>query len=214
MNNSDNSYSHPQTTWYGHKITKILCFGDSNTWGHAPLSDNQLNNRWPRQLKTELPHFEWIIDAMPGRTSRYDEPMLGLTSGEAAFRRYASEETLLILMLGTNDLCQTLKLSLPQITQSLQALIDGWPVQQLLLIAPAPLGQLTPRWLPYFAGRQSDSQQLAQHYLKLSQQLGCDFIDAAKCCNVADDGLHLNAYGHNQLANTLVSHLKAGFKRS
>jgi lysophospholipase L1-like esterase len=57
---------------------RILCFGDSNTWGWIPGSDGDrfpADVRWPGVMAAELgPDFVVIEEAQNGRTTLWDDP--------------------------------------------------------------------------------------------------------------------------------------------
>ena len=46
---------------------RILCFGDSNTWGYTPGSGLRNPNRWTRVLKDLLPEYEIIEEGLNAR---------------------------------------------------------------------------------------------------------------------------------------------------
>lgn len=211
MNSNDNSRSNTQDFSTADKITRLLCFGDSNTWGFDPGSGRRLDGAWPNLLQAAWPTLEVVTDAMPGRTSYYDSPDLGFSSGAEPFSAHSSNQTFLILMLGTNDLCTEFGLSVEQITNNLKELLSGWPPQQLLLIAPPPFAQLAPHWLRYFAGRERESQQLSANLEQLASQIGYHFMDAAKYCSCGIDGLHLDTKGHQQLAQAILAEVDANY---
>lgn len=91
-------------------MKRILCFGDSNTYGYKPDRSGQFNEniRWTGLLSKSLgDDFTIIEDGVCGRTLALDDPMFvgrnGLKSIENSIRSNSPID-LLIIMLGTNDL--------------------------------------------------------------------------------------------------------------
>ena len=91
-------------------MKRILCFGDSNTYGYKPDRSGQFNEniRWTGLLSKSLgDDFTINEDGVCGRTLAIDDPMFvsrnGLKSIENSIRSNSPID-LLIIMLGTNDL--------------------------------------------------------------------------------------------------------------
>lgn len=67
-------------------MKRALCYGDSNTFGLAPLatpSDSRRydgHTRWPRIMATELEGAcEIVEEGLPGRTTVHADPIEGPT---------------------------------------------------------------------------------------------------------------------------------------
>ena len=45
-------------------MKKILCFGDSNTWGHNPVDCSKLEKPWTVWLKDIVPEYEIVSDGV------------------------------------------------------------------------------------------------------------------------------------------------------
>lgn len=85
---------------------KIICFGDSNTFGFIPLKGSRYKNRWPKVLQLILKDDIIIEDGMNGRTlfsTDIDFPINGFTYLISNLETN-KEFDYFILMLGTNDL--------------------------------------------------------------------------------------------------------------
>jgi len=89
---------------------RILCFGDSNTWGWNPIDKQRYskNERWPGVVAKFLGEgFEIIEEGLNGRTTVWDDPVEGNKNGKEHLPIMLETHRpidLLILMLGTNDL--------------------------------------------------------------------------------------------------------------
>ena len=47
---------------------RILCIGDSNTWGYTPETGVRMEKRWTKLLEEYRPDDKIIEEAMNGRT--------------------------------------------------------------------------------------------------------------------------------------------------
>ena len=88
---------------------RILCFGDSNTYGYDPKGGRyDEDTRWTMRLQTQLgPEYTVIEEGFNGRTCVYDDPIEGGYKSGAAYlppclMSHAPLDVV-ILMLGTND---------------------------------------------------------------------------------------------------------------
>lgn len=97
-------------------MKRILCYGDSNTWGHDPYHVDSVSGfverypagiRWTTVMEKELGEFYTVLEeGYCGRTTIFDDPLAagrnGLMHLEVAFRTHDPIECI-IVMLGTND---------------------------------------------------------------------------------------------------------------
>lgn len=89
---------------------RILCFGDSNTWGYMVTGGRfDEDVRWPMRLQTLLGEdFRVIEEGFNGRTCVFDDPVeggykSGLDYLPACVMSHSPLD-LVIIMLGTNDM--------------------------------------------------------------------------------------------------------------
>lgn len=92
-------------------MKRILCYGDSNTWGHDPETDGARlgeNYRWPSLLQKKLgDKFCVIEEGLCGRTTAFDNNFdIGWNGYQYFIPCFHSQSPLdlVIIMLGTNDL--------------------------------------------------------------------------------------------------------------
>ncbi len=103
---------------------RVLCFGDSNTWGQRPdkLDRYPANIRWTGKLQESLGgKYEIIEEGLGGRTVNLDHRERSHRNGRTYFLPCVDSHSpfdVLVLMLGTNDL----KI---QFQRSPQAIADG-----------------------------------------------------------------------------------------
>jgi lysophospholipase L1-like esterase len=95
------------------RVKRILCFGDSNTWGYTPGTGERYGakTRWTGVSQQILGDRYCIVEAgLSGRTTVFDDPYDNYMNGAAALGYAlleASPVDLVVIMLGTNDLKHT-----------------------------------------------------------------------------------------------------------
>lgn len=117
----------------------------------------------------------------------------------------SSDITLIIIMLGTNDLLQGN--SVATVTMRMKGFLENIDPgkAEILLIAP-PSMQLG-EWVPNQAMIDA-SKELTQQYEALSQQMSVQFVDADKwSIPICFDGVHLTEEGHNSLAEGVYDYI-------
>ncbi len=203
---------------------RIICFGDSNTWGFNPVNGERYdeNTRWPMVLQNLLgDEYQIIEEGQNGRTIANSDPwewgckcgldyVLPMVESHYPF-------DMLIIMLGSNDLKAKFHLPAGDIAGSLQNLLmktksflqykcGGNP--RILIVSPPHLGdglESSP-FAEFFEGDKAvaNSKRLAYWYDLVAKQFGCEFFDASTVCNPGEvDSLHLMEDGHKALANAI-----------
>jgi len=114
-----------------------------------------------------------------------------------------------VLMLGSNDLGPSYKLTAEQISFGCATLI--WAVQKrfagpagsvprVLLVAPPSFGALKGMMTLFFGGSEEASKQLARQYAIVADTNGAKYLDASRVVHACDiDGVHLDADGQRKL---------------
>jgi lysophospholipase L1-like esterase len=186
----------------------ILCFGDSNTWGYDPATQQRYGHgqRWTRRLQELLGEGYWVIEeGQNGRTTVHDDPVEGNKNGLTYLLPCLESHKpidLVVLMLGTNDLKLRMAKTSQDIAKSVGRLVrhiqvsesgPGGKAPLVLVIAPPPLGRLTD-FGDSFAGGSGKSQTLGSEYEKIAAERGCAFLDARTVIRSSDvDGIHFDA---------------------
>ena len=91
-------------------MRRILCFGDSNTWGYDPATGERFDEqtRWTGVLQAALGgDYTVIEEGLNGRTTVWDDPIEGHKNGHEYLVPCLETHRpldLVVLMLGTNDL--------------------------------------------------------------------------------------------------------------
>ena len=203
----------------------ILCYGDSNTWGHPPGGSGRYawGVRWPGLLQQALGSSVRIIaEGLGGRTTCFDDPLSPHRNGLAYLSISLESHSpidLLIVMLGTNDVKVRFNLTPYTIGQgaaeNLMLAKKFEPaIANILLVSP-------PYVVPTdhaentlaFDGAVEKSRELAKHYIYFATQLGCHFFDASSVARSSEiDGIHLDEKNHALLACGMVKEVQKIFK--
>ena len=181
---------------------KILCFGDSNTFGYDPRSffgsRYDEKHRWvdivqdrtgftminAGQNGREIPHRSFEFEAVQGLIRQYNPDGI-------------------IVMLGTNDLLQSTDLD--TIAARMEAFLKARTLP-VLLITPPPLQRGA--WVEADS-LVSDSQLLGDRYRELAEHLRISFADSnAWGIELTFDGVHFSESGHCAFADRLTEILR------
>lgn len=204
---------------------KILCYGDSNTWGGAPVESffrHPVNIRWTGLLQKKLGDgFEIIEEGLCGRTIALDDPKEEGRNGKTYLIPCINTHNpldLVILMLGTNDLKERFNLSAEQISQNIEELVilikklgvdKNSKPPKVLLISPAHVNENSKTPVAGMAGAEEKSKQLAKFYQEIAERQNCEFIDMAQYVQPSPvDGCHLEKEAHSKIAEVLEEKIK------
>lgn len=204
-------------------MKRILCYGDSNTWGYNPVTQGRYDKyeRWTGQLSLALGvDYDVIEEGLGGRTTVWDDPIEGYRNGYDYLVPCLESHKpldLVILALGVNDLKMRFSLSAYDIAEGVGVLArvvqksDAGPANgtpRILLLAPPPLGKLT-AYAEMFAGAKVKSRKLAGHYARVAAELGCSFLDAAEVIVPSElDGVHYGKSEHAKLGQAVANCVK------
>lgn len=202
----------------------ILCYGDSNTWGHhAPLGDRfDENTRWGSRLRTLLGEdYRVIEEGQRGRTTVWDDPvenrLAGLTYLWPCLDSHAPID-LVIIMLGTNDCKPYFGMHPQNIADGAGRLVDmvqkcafgpNDTAPKVLLISPISITPST--FYPHLFSEKAaaKSHGFPAAYEAVAERYGCAFLDAAQLAQPDPaDGVHLTAEGHAALALAVAEKVK------
>jgi lysophospholipase L1-like esterase len=206
-------------------MKRILCYGDSNTWGYIPVSGDRYDEerRWTMLLqKAAGDAYRIIEEGLNGRTTVFDDPIgpgrNGLEYLKPCLQSHAPLD-LVIVMLGTNDLKRRFNLSAEEIAQGMEMLIDavdhggtgpgavasGGKKPEVLILSP-PVLERVPVWNYAFMGMEEKSRQLGELYGRLAKRKGCGFLDIGSHVEAGGaDGIHLTEENHRRIAELVVS---------
>jgi lysophospholipase L1-like esterase len=204
-----------------HCMIRILCYGDSNTWGYDPASGERFaaDIRWTGVLGTILAsdRFEVIEEGLNGRTTVWEDPIEGHKNG----RQYLipcleSHRPLdgVVILLGTNDLKKRFSLSALDISLGAAELVGivqcsragprGEP-PRVLMIAPPPVIE-TGEWLEMMEGAAEKSLKLSEHFRRRAKERRCGFLDAGGIITSSPvDGIHFEPAAHRKLGEAVAA---------
>ena len=208
---------------------RVLCFGDSNTWGYIPATAAErydAETRWPGVLQRQLgPDYTVIEAALNGRTTVWDDPMKPDRNGSKQLPVVLETHTpidLVIIALGVNDLKHHFHLSAVDIALGAQTLAQtvlqsgAGRLQagtrrspDVLMMAPA-LPVACPQPMGHkFDGAPDRGAGIGQAFAEAAAELGCACLDADQVVTVPDtDGIHLDADGHAKLGSAVADLIK------
>jgi lysophospholipase L1-like esterase len=205
-------------------MRRVLCFGDSNTWGYDPATENRFDEqtRWTGVLQAALGEdFTVIEEGLNGRTTVWNDPIEGYKNGHDYLVPCLETHRpldLVVLMLGTNDLKRRFSLSAYDIAQGVAVLLraisyskagrDG-QAPRVLLMAPPPVAKLS-NFAEMFEGSEAKSLLLGRHYRVVAKEYNVAFLDtAAVICSSDIDGIHFEAEEHAKLGRAVTHEVLA-----
>lgn len=197
---------------------RILCYGDSNTWGWIPgemgLKRYKANERWPGILQIELgDEYEVIEEGLGARTVATDDPRPelpnrnGLKSLSSVLETHSPLD-LVIVMLGTTDTKEMFGYTSEKISNDMEKLLLGISTAKIvngikpktLLIAPPIVNEQAEFAASLFKGGTEIGKQLIALYKDLASKLDCEFLDSNEFGIVdPNEGVHLTLESHKEL---------------
>jgi len=195
---------------------RILCYGDSNTWGRIPGITKRypINLRWPgisQQLLEDA--YEIIEEGLSSRTTTIDDTKHIGKNGKTYLVPCLETHNpidIVILFLGTNDIKERFNRNPKQIRAGIEELIklikgyawnnDNKP-PRIILVSPTIVDEAVPGVQEKYKGAQVKSEQLGKEYAELAKKYNLEFVDAAKIVLPSKkDGYHLEPNSHKKLA--------------
>lgn len=196
---------------------RILCFGDSNTYGYIPDGSGRYSEdiRWTGLLQKKLASEATVIEeGLCGRTTVFqDELRAGRRGSELLPVLLESHYplNLVTVMLGTNDCKTVYGASAEVIGKGVEQLINQIkqraPQAKILLLSPILLGDdvWKPEYDPEFSRESVQvSKELKDVYQRIAEKHSCLFLAASDVtAPSATDQEHLDEEGHERLADAI-----------
>jgi len=208
-------------------MKRILCYGDSNTWGYISGSDHQRyneNERWTKLLQKMLGNdYEIIEEGLNSRTLFSDDNRPG-KEGRNGFTYLKpcldthDKLDFIILMLGTNELKNTFN----NTAQDIVDMVDKYvqfiknnksqidKTTPIVIISGLPLVRETTEYCTKgdkYKGASKKSEELNQLYKNYCKTKNITYIDNNDL-QTGIDGVHLTKESHELLAQKLFDLLK------
>lgn len=207
---------------------RILCYGDSNTWGYISGSDHQRygnNERWTRILANLLgDKFEVIEEGLNSRTLTSNDTRHGKEGKNGYEYLIPCLDThdpidLVVLMLGTNELKSAYNKTAQEISELLEEyfvktilnrksqLKESYP--KLLIVTP-PLVNEEAEYCKAggkYVGAGSKAKELNDIYKNIAEKYNCYFL-SNEGLETGIDGVHLTKESHKKLAEKLENKIR------
>ncbi len=199
---------------------KILCYGDSNTWGQDPTKQGKrypVTVRWPGLLQKKLGEsYEVIEEGLIGRTTALDQDDREGKNGKTYLKPCLETHNpmdIVVLMLGTNDLKEQFHQSPQDIANNIGGLVQmiqefGWNSDgnspKVILISPPYVDESVPGSQENYKGAEEKSKQLTKYYQQVAEKYNSDFIDIAQYIKPSkSDGYHLDPDAHRKMSEVV-----------
>lgn len=210
---------------------RIMCFGDSLTWGWVPVDEGvpttryPAEQRWPGVLQAELGEGYIIIEeALSGRTTSLDDPTDSRLNGSTYLPSALASHLpldLVTLMLGSNDTKAYFHRTPFEITAGMSKLVGqvlacaggvgtSYPAPKVLIIAPPPLAPMPHAYFQaLFGGAYEKSAQFGKLYGDLADFMKVDFLDASEIISTDGvDGIHFTEENNRELGLTVAKKVR------
>jgi lysophospholipase L1-like esterase len=212
---------------------RILCFGDSLTWGWIPVTEGVPTERFARDVRwTGVmadrlgDGYEVIEEGLSARTTTAEDPFDSRLNGSTYLPACLASHLpldLVILMLGTNDTkadlgrtpfdtASGMGVLATQVLTSAGGVGTVYPAPQVLIVAPPPLASDIPHpWFNLvFEGSRAKSVELARTYGALASFLKVPFFDAGSVISTDGvDGIHFTEANNRDLGVALAEQVRA-----
>ncbi|MCI5889199.1 MAG: GDSL-type esterase/lipase family protein [Brachyspira sp.] len=204
-------------------MKKILCFGDSNTYGYIPNNGARYdkNTRWTGVLSLLLHgKFEIIEDGCNNRTAFAENPIGKIFTGyEILPELLTGDFDAVVLAIGINDTQFLYNLSSIEIASGVEKLINivkvKSPQAKILLVAPSILTEdvLNGNFACLFDRTSIEkSRQLPLLYKIIAEKQNIEFLDLNSVAKTSSlDGLHYAPEQHLKIAQAIFTILSELF---
>ncbi len=201
-------------------MKKIICYGDSNTFGYNPVDASRFdeNTRWPKLLQVNLGDgYEIIEEGCCDRTGFVYNDKGFLFSAQKHFPKLIegiNDADILILSVGTNDLQFKYDIDNETVNKGLDNLIlkAKTKINNIILISPVVLNNTV---LNGYFKIQFDkksikkSENIGKIYKEKAEKYNCNIFDINEFAKPSDtDGLHYDEAAHKLIAKKLAEYIK------
>lgn len=210
---------------------RIMCFGDSLTWGWVPVVEGvpttrySADIRWTGVLQKELGAGHVIVEeGLSARTTMLTDPTDPRLDGSAYLPSALASHLpldLVILMLGTNDtkayfhrtpfeIAAGMSKLVGQVLTSAGGVGTVYPAPQVLIIAPPPLTPMPHAYFQaLFGGAHEKSNQFGKLYGDLADFMKVHFLDAGQVISTDGvDGIHFTEENNLMLGRAVADKVR------
>lgn len=203
---------------------RIVCFGDSNTWGYDAFTDGRFDEdtRWTGVLEKNLgAEYTIIEEGLCGRTTVFEDPLneglKGLDYLHPCLMTHNPID-LLIIMLGTNDCKERFSATPKNIAGGIRRLIvkakqtPAWrSAPNILVIAPGPM-DIECETAVFGADMgicSKKSELLVKEIEDCAKEQGCGYLNAGLYVRMNKvDYMHLDRDSHTILAEKIEDYIR------
>lgn len=199
---------------------RILCYGDSNTWGYVPNINGYSKNAIMQQYSDKdcwwyglKQNNEVYVNGLCGRCISHENRWLKNRNAMQTIMQDLSiykKLDLIIVQLGTND-CKTEYGDSPeQIAGNLEvflAIIEKTINVKIAIISPAIIKENNKITQKFYIGAEDKSKQLDKLYKRIAHKNGYIFIPGFDL-EVGEDGEHLTKLAHHKLSKRVLYKIK------
>ncbi len=196
---------------------RILCFGDSNTWGYISGTRAErypANIRWTGVLQNMLgSDYEIIEEGLNSRTIVEDGNRIGKEGRIGMEYIIPCLDThnpldYILIMLGSNELRSKFNISAEKIGENLKLLIQtiqNRSSAEIVIIVPPTLNENTEysKNDNKYTGAYEKSIQLKDVYAKIAKEFKLKIVDIQDYMIVGVDGAHIIEESHKLLAESI-----------
>lgn len=198
-------------------MKKILCFGDSNTFGYNPHNGSRYNedSRWTGILKSLCKGKFKIIEAgCNNRTAFSNNPDGIQFTGYKVLPEYLKQiYDTIIFAIGINDLQKFYNPTLEEFETGIENLIkkikEYLPDSNIIILSPSHITEniLNSNFRFMFNEKSIEkSKQITPIYEKIANKYNCKFLDLNKIVAPSKiDGLHYGIEEHKKIAQSIIT---------
>ena len=203
---------------------RILCIGDSNTWGYNPENRWRHDNRWTKVLANLMPENEIIEEGLNGRTILSEDPIKPERCGISALKLLLMSHKpvdYVIIMLGTNEFKKCFNRELSYIVGGIEEFIkiikneemwERFGVPKILIISPVivreELKENGGKIGEYDIQSIEISKKLARLVMELCKKYDVQFMNAADYAEASlIDYIHMDEENHRKLGEAIYNKL-------
>lgn len=211
-------------------MKRILCYGDSNTWGHIPADGNRYpaDVRWTGIAAAELgSKYRMIEDGLNGRTTTFDDYYVDFRNGKKGLGYSLSADApldLIVISLGTNDLKYTGAVGSSKGLDELLRIITSanafCPMTgdavfpggvKILVISPIHIHHRIAELRPEssVADKYEESLKFARYFRAVAEKYHAYFLDASQYAQPSvKDCVHMEPDAHKALGIAIAKKIK------
>ncbi len=207
---------------------RIMCFGDSLTWGWIPVEEGvpttryASSARWTGVLQAELgERFTIVEEGLSARTTMLNDPTDPRLDGSAYLPSALASHLpldLVILMLGTNDTKAYFHRTAFEVAAGMSKLVGQvlgatggvgttYPAPEVLVVAPPPLTPMPHAYFQsLFGGAHEKTAQFGKLYRDLADFMKVHFLDAGEHITTDGvDGIHFTSQNNLVLGQAIAT---------